>query len=281
MKVLVYSRPGKKTNWADEFSHGLRKHGIAAQITNEFRPCDMLVIWGTHNQQLITMQKKSGGEVCICERGYLGDRFKWTSVSFGGGLNNRGIYRGPFDDETRWRKHFPELLQAWRTPEGYALLVGQVAGDMSLSKVNVKDWYKQTAVQLKKLGWTVRFRPHPLAVKRGQQITLIKECERIGTTLQESLAGAGLVVTYNSNTGVEAVCAGVPTVTFDEGAMAWPVTGHSCSEIIMPDRTEWISALAWKQWLGDEIRSGECWDAIQPIRHEVQQRPEAAMVALT
>ena len=39
-------------------------------------------------------------------------------------------------------------------------------------------------------------------------------------------ADCGLAITLNSSVGVDAVLAGVPTVTMDEGAMAWDVTSH-------------------------------------------------------
>jgi hypothetical protein len=82
-------------------------------------------------------------------------------------------------------------------------------------------------------------------------------------SLEADLSGAAIVVTWNSNSGLDAVINGVPTVTMDKGAMAWDVTGHSLGEVPpTPDRTAWCHALAWKQWSKGEMVSGECWEAV-------------------
>lgn len=67
--------------------------------------------------------------------------------------------------------------------------------------------------------------------------------------LAEDFSRAQLVVVYNSAAGVESVLEGIPTVTFDEGAMAWPVAAHNLDDPpIAPDRTKWCHDLAWTQW---------------------------------
>lgn len=217
------------------------------------------MLWGVRRQQDIKTQKQRGGEVCILERGYLGDRFKWTSVSFGGGLNGKGEFRGTLDDPARFRRHFGELMQPWRRQDGYALLIGQVPGDMSLAGADVVRWYRRTAGDLEAAGFDVRFRPHPVAENRGLRVR-VPGVKLATGTLQEALDGAAVCVTFNSNTGVDAVLAGVPTITADRGSMAWEVTTHSVAEgVITPDREAWAARLAWKQWTLDEMSSGECW----------------------
>lgn len=222
-------------------------------------PADLLVIWGIRRQDAIARQKAAGGEVLVLERGYLGDRFSWTSASFGGGLNGRGIFRGPFEDGSRFEKHFGHLMQDWKQGGDYALLIGQVPGDMSIRTVDIEAFYQQSAKALRKHGFPdVRFRSHPKAGhSRGAAgIT------RIGGTLAEAMAGASVVMTFNSNTGAEAVLFGKPLIAMDEGSMAWPVAGHQVTEIIRPDRTAWAHRLAWCQWTKDEMLSGECQEAI-------------------
>jgi hypothetical protein len=220
-----------------------------------------MVIWGVRNRTAIGEQLRRGGDVCILERGYLGDRFAWASVSFGGQLNGRAEFHGVSNDGSRFSKHFGHLMQPWRRKDGYALLIGQVPGDMSLAKVNgsLDKWYAETATALTAKGYKVRFRAHPVALKRGRRFIMPRGIETMGGPLDGAMAGASLVVTYNSNTGVEAVLAGVPTVAFDCGSMAWPVTGHAVDEVVTPDREEWAAQMAWKQWTLDEMRSGECW----------------------
>lgn len=263
MKACVVARPGSQhqTSWGGAFAEGLRRHDWDVEVSPSARPSDLVVLWGVRNAGAIALQNNHGGEICILERGYLGDRFKWTSVSFGGGLNGRGEFRGTSACPGRFFSNFGGLLRSWQRRDGYALLVGQVPGDMSLAVVGgrLDRWYAQTAAELTGLGYDVRFRAHPEAVKRGYHNPNIKGVSDIGGTLADAVAGAGLVVTYNSNTGVESVLAGTPTMAADHGSMAWDVTSHIPGDVLTPDREEWAARLAWKQWTLDEIASGECW----------------------
>jgi hypothetical protein len=216
----------------------------------------LLVLWGVRRQDEIARQKAAGGEVCILERGYLGDRFEWTSVSFGGGLNGRGEFRGPHEDGSRFEQHFSHLMLPWKPwRDGYALLIGQVPGDASIRGVNIDAWYCQSAEALKRYGWPdVRFRPHPLAPLLRKPVG----AQYIDGWLHEAMAGAGVVVTYNSNTGVEAALFGRPVIAMDCGSMAWDVAGHQITEIVTPDRSTWVARLAWCQFTRDEMVSGFC-----------------------
>jgi len=243
--------------WAQHFGDGLKRHGWTVEY-NTGRRADLLVLWGVRNQGAIRAQKAAGGEVCVLERGYLGDRFKWTSVSFGGGLNGRGIYKGP-DDPVRFDRHFGGLMRPWRDNEdGYGLILGQVVGDMSVDGVDVARHWAKWADDLKALGIDPAFRGHPLASRTSCGFA---GAMAQGQSLDEALAAARLAVTWNSNAAVEAVLAGVPAITMDKGAMAWEVTGHDImAPPPKPDRTVWAAALAWKQWTLDEMSSGYCWE---------------------
>jgi hypothetical protein len=224
----------------------------------------LLVLWGVRRDAAIKQQKRAGGDVCILERGYLGDRHEWTSVSFGGGLNGRGIFRGPFHDASRWETNFAHLMKPWKgITGGYALILGQVPGDMSVKgQVVLPAFYAQAAAAFNKVGFITKFRPHPKANRRER----CNGAQAIGGSLEEALAGAAVTISYNSNSTVDAVLAGVPSVAMDQGSMAWDVTGHKLEYPASPDRTHWAYALAWKQWRLEEMRSGYCWDAVREIR---------------
>lgn len=255
---------GHQREWGAAFAAGLRKHGWQTEVSEQTRECDLLVLWGVRNQLLIAEQKARGGEVCILERGYIGDRFKWTSVSFGGGLNGRAEFRG-VPDENRFDRNFAYLVKPWRKQDGYALLIGQVQGDMSLAGVggNLSRWYFETATALSKKGYKVRFRPHPVQVRRGVPVGIPAGAKIIDGTLDDAFSDASIVVTFNSNTAVESVLAGVPTIATDIGSIAWDVTTHDVNaEPETPSRLEWARALAWKQWTLDEISSGLCWEHV-------------------
>lgn len=259
MKAVVVANinAGHQAAWGSAFADGLRRHGWAVEIDRRPSACDLLVLWGVRNQSAIAQQKSRGGEICILERGYLGDRFIWTSVSFGGGLNGRGKFRGPFDDGSRWEKHFASLMQPWQQRDGgYALIMGQVPNDMSLHGLRPQRLWEDASVALSDLGLEVYFRGHPLA-----ESVRVPGTKPSKGDLQAALHGAALVLTINSNSGVDAVLAGVPTIALDDRSMAWPVTAHEVVVPPMPDRTAWAHAMAWKQWRLEEMASGECWAA--------------------
>jgi hypothetical protein len=252
--------------WGSAFAAGLRRHGWHVSMGSQPEPCDMLVLWGVRQQGWIEQQRRNG-EVCILERGYVGDRFAYTSVSFGGGLNGRGIFRGPFHDGSRWDRHFGNLMQPWRQRQGYALIMGQVPGDQSIKGVNMDAWYRTATEAYRMAGFEPRFRPHP----HGNGAAY--------ASLASDLAGAALVVSWNSNSAVDAALAGVPTVAMDRGSMAWDVAGHELGAMPpVPDRTAWANRLAWCQWHADEMRSGDCWAAVGQVvqRNAAETRQEPA-----
>lgn len=240
---------------------GLRRHGIAVVGANDLT-ADFAVCWSWRTGLRI---RKSGFDrpILVMERGYLGDRLQvWTSLGWDG-LNGRARFPEPQDQGQRFWANHGHLACEWERFDGYHLVIGQVLGDTALTMVNFQEWVEETIDALDKMGVDVRFRPHPEAVRRGQQFR-VPDYMVIGGTLAEALSEAACVVTWNSNTGVDAVLAGVPAVTFDEGAMAWPVTSHNLIEpLVMPDRTEWFRDMAWRQWTMDEIASGFAWSVVR------------------
>jgi hypothetical protein len=257
--IIANERAEHQTSWGGAFARGLEKHGWSVSVDKlpgRGNP-DLLVLWSTRKTAIINRQIARGGGVCILERGYLGDRFKWTSVSFGGGLNGRGVFRGPFADAARWNTHFAGLMKPWRPASaGYALLLQQVPGDMSLRGVDIEGFYSQAKSAFQDMR--VKVRPHPNLTPRAGAAF-----EAARTSLQHDLSGAAFAVTWNSNSAVEAVLAGVPCIAMDKGSMAWDVTGHKLKVPPAPDRDAWAHALAWKQWLKDELESGYCWENIR------------------
>ena len=262
--IATYERLTHQVHWGGAFGEGLERRGwnVRHMHRDDVAECDLLVLWGVRRRELIERQKKAGGEVCILERGYLGDRMRETSVSFGGGLNGRGEFRcDRFGNLTRFRKKFRDLIKPRDIPQdGYALLIGQVPGDMSIAHVNIEPWYQKTATDLLAEGWCVKFRPHPMAP--GGAAAGGRGLDILGGSLAESLAGAAIVVTFNSNMGVDAALFGRPVVAFDEGSMAWPIAGKSVSEIIEPPRLTWAARLAWCQYSEYEMRSGFCQERV-------------------
>jgi hypothetical protein len=258
--IIANERAEHQKSWGGAFARGLEKHGwsVGFDTMHNRRAYDLLVVWGTRRAPDIARQKAAGGEVCVLERGYLGNRFEWTSVSFGGGLNGRGVFRGPVNDPSRWNEHFAGLMKPWKDdPKGYALLLQQVPGDMSLRGTDIDSFYEKAKATFKPL-MRVKVRVHPnLKPSAGEAFQAAR------LSLQDDLAGAAFAITWNSNAAVDAVLAGVPAIAMDRGSMAWDVTGHELKAPPAPDRAGWASAIAWKQWRKEELESGYCWENVR------------------
>ena len=222
-------------------------------------------MWGTRRQDIVKRAKAAGAEVCILERGYVKDRFTWSSVSFGGELNGRAQFRGPFEDISRWDS-LAVRLTPW-TPlqvgHGHALIIGQVPGDQAVKHVNLHDWYREAASALRADGHTdIRFRPHPQASRciglaRALGIPVIMGDRPI----EDDLQGAAVVVTFNSNAGVDAVIAGRRTIALDPGSMVWELSLEMINGVF-PARDAWCSRIAWCQYTKAEMESGFCQEAV-------------------
>ena len=214
---------------------------------------DVVVCWGwraglRHRQQ--------GKRVLVLERGYLGDRFSYTSIAWNG-LNGRASFPVyPDDDGERFRACGFEL-RPLRQGGDYALIIGQVATDMAVRDVNIHAWEVAAAKQAHEVtGLPVKFRPHPQDVKR-RRIRKIDGVPHDFGSLDDALACAALVVTYSSNAAVDALVTGVPAVAMSAGSMAYGVAADDIGGAVdWEAREQWAYALAWKQWTLDEIANG-------------------------
>ena len=237
-----------------------------------FTDRNLVVCWGWRTGR---RWHASGRNVLVLERGYIGDRFRYSSVALNG-LNGRATFPAAVQDDGARFRSFGVPIQPWK-PEGeYVLLVGQVAGDAALQGRNLGPWYAATAKAAAAVyGLPVRFRQHPREAERQISRRVPGTVANSGD-LGDALAGAAVVVTFNSNTGVEAMLAGKPTVAVDEGAMAWPVAAHELGAEANPDRQAWAYDLAWKQWGVEEIASGEALRGIaEVLSASPNERPRA------
>lgn len=249
---------------------GLTRHGHEVRFVARDEvdgEADVHVCWSIKRPNIVSWREATGKPVLVMERGHVGDRMVFTSCGWNG-LGRRGTYPTAPDGGARWNKHFGYLMQPWKVGGRYALLIGQVPSDSALYNLEpgFEKWAQVMTDILISRRYTVRFRPHPYVVRHGDNFCP-KHAEHSTTPyLAEDLIKAALCVTYNSTSGVESVLAGVPTVTMDEGAMAWPVTSHSFLDpLVRPDRTAWAHDLAWTQWTVDEIASGDAWAHLAPI----------------
>lgn len=228
---------------------GLSAHGIKAIQTHVSNRVSThrVACWGWRAGREL---HQAGHDVLVMERGYIGDRFVWSSLAWNG-LNGRGLAPPvPDDGGERLSRFHPDVLQPLNPCGEYVLIIGQVPGDASLGGRDLHPWYCEQAKKHKG-DLPVFFRPHPLAGRRGP-IRNIPGAPRLDGDLSDALHNAALVVTYNSNTGVDALLAGKNVTADDEGSMIWGVT----------DRAKWAHRLAWRQWTMDEIASGSALEHV-------------------
>lgn len=262
MKAAVYRVPGRShEDHLVSMAKGLTNHGIVVDYFSS-APCrdaDIAVTWSWRVG--LEVRKVFSGPILVMERGFIGDRFNWTSLGWDG-LNGRARFT-KVDDASRFKKNFGHLLKPWkRKTSGYALVCGQVAGDAALTGVDIHQWYRTTSVALYKQGWDVKFRQHPVEVQRGVAVPGVPFAEVVKGSLDDALSGAGLVITYNSNTGVDAILSGVPVHAADAGSMVYDLSSRDFVPI-KPKRQKRLHEMAWCQWQLDEIKSGAAWEVVR------------------
>ncbi|MFX4223542.1 MAG: hypothetical protein ACMVO3_22720 [Thalassobaculum sp.] len=248
--VVYHAGMNHQGEWAARMRDGLNRHGVRHMMKRTGEPVDTpaAICWGWRIGQKL---REKGREVLVAERGYLGDRFHWTSLGWNG-LNGRADFRNAGMDGERWRLNFAGLMRDWTGRDGPTVIMGQVPTDTALAGIDYQAWLNDTAAALP----DALFRPHPGALNVRCGLPLAEG------DLDAVLTVAGRVVVYNSNSATDAVLAGVPAITIDRGAVTWSVTGHELHQTFTPDRTQWAHDIAWAQWSPDEISRGDAWEHI-------------------
>lgn len=232
---------------------GFKKLGVECKKVYEITGYGGTVAcWGWRKGQKLYAK---GCDVIVMERGYIGDRFKYTSLGWNG-LNNYAKFPDyPDDGGLRFKLH-GGVIKPWKKDGDYILILGQVRGDASLKGQDISGWYKDIAEKAKSLyGIPVYFRPHPESVKKGGY-SRIDGIKNIEGSLNEAMSGALLTIAYNSNSCLDSILAGVPCYAGDKGTMAWDLCMKSLDELYYPEREEVVHKIAWKQFTIDEIMDG-------------------------
>lgn len=276
MKAVMVSPGGGLSAYMAAVMSGLMRHGVQVTNLNHIHQVPprvvnpdiaMAICWGWRRGKELQAR---GYNVLVVERGYIGDRREWTSLAWNG-LNGRGDFclEGGVPERDAARAALLDgVLRDWRgeKPRGTdcILIMEQVLDDMSLEGRDLTPWYRDVALQARRrFNLPVLLRPHPVAVAKGRRVrTGLAESRG---SLAEDLARAWGVITWNSNSAVDAVLAGVPALSADEGSMAWAVTAHELADLgqIRPDREIWANRLAWCQWRLEELAAGEWWERMR------------------
>lgn len=218
--------------------------------------------------------------------------YKWTDGNF----NNTN---SPSDRWLKFQKESGITIKDWNSPGDSILIMGQKEGDSSLNLLYERyksfyDWVEFIVNEIRLYSdRPIIIRPHPRNLSHGRNlanklskklknITVSKNVQNIPDSeakllgvydneegLKNDFSQAHCVVTYNSLSGVEAVCEGIPTFALDDGSMVWPVTHRKLDQIenldYNIDRTQWCNDVAYTHWTAKENRKGESWEHLKPV----------------
>lgn len=263
------------------FAAGLDKLDCDLVLTtvDNYEECDIAVVFGVYKKAvpasrargaIIQHHKEHNRPVVILEKGFVKREF-YYSVGLNG-LNGRGYYNNSRVSADRWHQ-LGVKLRPWRDGGDHILLAGQVPWDASVQHVDYVQWLTTIAHDIRKrTNRPIVFRPHPLAAEAVPSIIGTKRSTR---TLEEDLKDAYAVVTFNSNTGVDALIEGIPVFSFDRGSMVWHESNRNIAMINKPwrpDRRRWAMSIAYTQWNLKEMEQGK------PHQHlfNLQQRRQQA-----
>lgn len=241
---------------------------------------DVAVVFGMYKKavpysafrgRIFEVQKYLGKKTLVLEKGYV-KRDQYYAVGWGG-LNGRADFRNIGMPADRAELLGVEM-KPWNLDGSYYLIAGQIPWDASVEHT---EFFKWVALILRRVQGIVKdpvvFRPHPLM--QGDATELYEEMEKHGVTidtdslLEDALAGAKAVITFNSNVGVDALIAGKPVLSFDEGSMAYSASKHHVEYLLDPgliiarlNREQWFNDLAYAQWTRAEMEKGVAWGHI-------------------
>lgn len=275
MKILGHGNLKHSQNPIRNFCEGIRKsddhlirltekHELPRVNLNDY---DLFVHWSVRGNAQKML--KRGDNVIILENAYLNNiqtKIKvWVSAGWNG-LNGRADFCNKDMPNDRWKKHFNDGRLLDYSDGDYILIPLQIKGDMSIAG---RGYNYQTIVnEIRKFSdLPIKIKQHPTADDGWPRI-LGKNVSYIDRfmPITEAVKGAKVVVTINSNVGVDALLAGKAVVALDEGSMVYDIAAHDFTNLHIPkwpDRTQWCNNIAYAQWHPDELRSGEAWNHLK------------------
>lgn len=237
MRVALYGQPEHNRELV-AFGEGLGKcvwRHPHFWRDDEAESFDLVVVLGLHgkNANILRVYTARGVPVVVLDLAYFRDVQGYWQVGVGG-INRPPAFPCPGD---RFDALGLSVQPSGGDPDGYILYAAQRPGDRShgLSFRRWRELLRQAPGKI---------RMHPKDVPQE-------------TTLAEDLAGARMLKTLCSTSGIEALLAGIPAVADLPERAAW---GELSDETLpsVEARTELFRRLAYGQWTMDEMRDGTC-----------------------
>ena len=289
--IGIFQNTGKRDTAKQTVTMNAVKNGIRSlereyfsATIEEYKPCDIAIVWGSHKnvrgdsyflKNIYDYQKRNGGKIIVLEQGFL-KRADYYLV----GWNCPGG-RGDYKNDNMPSDRFEELdiqVKPWKQEQGEnlnVLVCGQIPWDQNIQDISLRSWCRFVSCELSlrvNKNCKVRYKPHPKIMNnkglgRRYDKALDMTSFDMSTEQEKNLLQVieqkkiDIVICYSSNSAVETVINGTPTITFSESSMAWDVTSYeinhqTMTNPFMPDRTQWLNNLAYTQWNLEEISQG-------------------------
>ena len=258
-------------------------------LYNPYRPDNRL-----DRTRAYRMVRASGRPVIVWEEGSFRQlpqykKFGWHTYLATGNFNNHEV------DDQRWRKISAVNnlhIHDWESPGHEILIMGQMDFDSALISMydagydSFGQWVETMISRIRRYtDRPIRIRPHPRSAKDfkstahkfNEQYHDVSLSDNLvgrtsvsgGAGLYLDLARAWCVITYTSNSAVEAVCEGVPVFAMSPENIAWDVAHHDLADIehldYSIDTSRWLHRVAYTMWCPKEIASGETWAHLKPV----------------
>jgi len=219
-------------------------------------------------------------------------RFGWNSYKWtAGNFNNENA---PRDRWNRFEKITGIKFKDWNSPGDNILIMGQKEGDSALNSMyeqgfkNSYEWMWKVIKKIRKHSdRPIVIRPHPRGMeKKGlpkfkefleeNKIANVKFSVSVtpggnqgGAGLEYDLDNSYCVVTFNSNSAIEAVIKGIPVFSLDDGCMAYPISHTDLSQIenlkYDINLDDWQNKIAYTIWNKEDVQTGRTWEHLKPV----------------
>jgi len=211
-------------------------------------------------------------------------RYGWWSYQ-----NGIGIFNNDNVDDARWKKFLSSTnlkIKDWKSSGDSIIIMSQVHIDSAVISLYEKGyphfyaWVEKTIITIRKYSdRNIFIRPHPgdhmfdWLLENAESLNKKYKNITVGNSkirsLYEDLQNAHCVVTYNSNSAVEALCEGIPIFALDSGSTAYDVAHTDLSQIenldYNIDISTWCNKVAYTMWNDNEVANGETWAHLKPV----------------
>ena len=188
---------------------------------------------------------------------------------------NTGIYFRNNVDPNRLKQIQNDIgfsIKDWRTKGQHILICLQRNKGWSMGSLDVMEWCNKTIKKLKDhTDRPIVVRAHPGDSKVREYLKLNWPGVTISRNpmIQQDLNNAWATITYNSSPGVASAIEGVPVFVTDpepKKSQAFDIANFKLKEIEnprMPERQQWLEALAMSHFSFRDLRSGTAWNIVK------------------